>query len=304
MSSLVEQKPDKMTYLVSATSFVDRSSLIGMAKFLKLSFNNIAAVASAAQLDGAEWVPLNPLINEWESNRLTSPTKAALKAAIQSPRGEKSWAEVLAHKNPVLAAMVYLSMPERVESLDTLIRLQSNLYKRLPVTVYPPHSVTERFIGAYGFVPAAIQPGVNALKRLGVTSTDQLVAEAAKKGYKFTLDPFLLRQDDPETGVASDLADWPTSIPKLLDNTAILRLTTGRTDLPRGSFDNAAEFTDWRSGSGQTDFSVIARLIKESGWKGTVIIAPKYKSLRKFDPKASMVTHLRHLKGNLAKLLE
>lgn len=233
--------------------------------------------------DGVEWHP-NRFISgqQLENGNLDPKIKKYIHCLHQNWTGEKSLWDVWANRNQglfklSLSLYALAFLPERVGSLDNLVKIQDRLGKRLPAVLLPPESDGARSGTDLSFAETTFQPTPELMIRWKVRTIDELAQEALKRGYVsrecgkekpgIVVDLHFLRQ-----GGEVNFQPWQESLPQLLEYAKEVHVPSRRGDFPVPGVDIQAESKDVIEGGDESDLSKMLEVVRQSDFAGRVIV--------------------------------
>lgn len=235
------------------------------------SLTDIVQIAKAAGYDGLYLELTKRFAAEVVSPECSDEVLDFIKAASQSPRSERSLKEVLKHSRPPLALALYVTMQERVASVETLLSLQKRC-GNIPVVIYP-HFENAEINGELRDEPdypyrrslstTLVEPSPDLYAQWRVSNSDEFLSRLFEEKYAgVCLDLGHLIRPPSQGGKASDIEPPDKSLGILLPYTQMIHW---RVFSPQEQFQ--AEGTALQ----QAKLDHMASLVKSTGWEGLIV---------------------------------
>jgi hypothetical protein len=218
---------------------------------------------------GLEWHPIRNLLAGSQMNMglVSGETKKSITSLHQSWRSERSFAEAVRTKNPFIVAF-YVVLPERVQSLNDLERLQKVLGHELPVVLYP-NKPWEESGTTRPFAQKMFQPTPEVMRDWGTRNVEELIGQMYQRNYTgFCLDLYHMR-DRSEYG--GGIHQWQDTLPFLLPHTQEIHVSAGRVDRELPHVDSLEELKSLLHPNQESELTQMLDLIRKLGWKGKVV---------------------------------
>lgn len=281
---------ESSNYLFSSHNMVMAGGFVASRNY---AVGNIAEAANNSGFDGVELVPTRKTHEQILSGALTSDELAAIKAAGQSFRGEKTILGAVLHpRRAKLMLGAFLMYPYVLDSHASLKRLQEE-NQDMPVAFQN-----------LGFLGGAKNAGLknrclivrpDVFEDLGVSGISDIGSRAKDMGFDggLAIDHYQFSRPNKD-GDYTLLHDLSRSLPAVWgsgENISLIHLSLGRADLESG-VDSEGELADLYSGSNNTEIRqtifTIGSLIQKTGKFPPIVFQIPYSGVNKVLGKSKV----------------
>ncbi len=216
--------------------------------------------------DGLEWRPKRSLADAQIRSGLISPYGiAGIRSAEQSYLGERSWEEASSQSNKRLAQVSYLLFPHRVDSIDTLNRLQS-LKGEIPITVYPTDN-PEELEAQRTLRNKLVQLAPDCMRIWKSHSLEQLVIQMSDEGYGINFDILHYLRLAQKFKLPPNAEAIKLMLPYIKE----IQFPVGRTDIQLPNSDSMGTYHDLVNRTAQSSETQLFIQLMEMGCEAPVV---------------------------------
>ncbi len=264
----INKKPETTTVSCAFVNLFDKS-LIYTAGW---PISRFVKTIKDAGYSGIEWHPMRGIYSgiQMQMGLITDADKISITSLHQSYRSEKSILESWQHPNRSLALLSYFLLPERVSSLNDLLRVQKVVGKQLPAVLYPTKD--NEFSGtSLPFSEKLFQPTPEVMADWSTNNLDEFIMQSRRLGYTgICLDLFHIRAKNIGH---FGFNPWENTLQTLfeLDRVPELHLAAARSDMGTSHIDTIKELQSLLDPKQDSEIIRMLQSIRDFGWKGNIV---------------------------------